>query len=86
MDCTLHSIMAEVLLCIEVAMELVVGYQPGDTYYRCCFVLSSEMYFAEEVVVDDVAVMRALAPRACIPIDRDVLLLTTALPKFLFPV
>jgi hypothetical protein len=54
MDRTLHSFLAEVMLCIKVAMELVVGYQLGDTYCRCCFVLSGEMYFAEEVVVADV--------------------------------
>jgi hypothetical protein len=60
MDQTLHSILAEVLLCIEVATELVVGYRPGDTYCQCCFPLSGEMYFAEEVVVADVVVTRAL--------------------------
>jgi hypothetical protein len=42
------------------------------------------MYFAEEVVVADVAVTRALAPRARVPADKCVLLLTTALPELLF--
>jgi hypothetical protein len=73
-----------VLLCIEAATKLVVGYQPEDTYCRCCFVLSSEMYSAQEVDVADVAVTRAPAPRAHIPIDGGVLLLVVALPEFLF--
>jgi hypothetical protein len=72
------------MLCIKVAMELVVGYQLGDNYCRCCFVLSGEMYFAEEVVVADVAVTRAIAPRAHVPADGGVLLLTAALPELLF--
>jgi hypothetical protein len=74
----------EVLLCIEAATEVVVGYQPGDTYCRCCFVLSCEMYSAEEVVVADVAVTRALVPRAHIPADGGVLLLAAAFPELLF--
>jgi hypothetical protein len=32
MDQILHSILVEMLLYIEAAMELVVGYQSGDTY------------------------------------------------------
>jgi hypothetical protein len=74
----------EVLLCIEAAIELVVGYQLGDTYCRCYFVLSGEMYFAEEVVVANVAIMRALAPRARVPADGCVLLLAVALSELLF--
>jgi hypothetical protein len=84
MDRTLHSILAEVLLYIEAITELVAGYQPRDTYCRCCFVLSGEMYFAEEVVVADVAVMRALALKAHVPTDEGVLLLATAPPELLF--
>jgi hypothetical protein len=76
--------MVEVLFCIGAATELVIGYQPGDTYCRCCFVLSSEMYSTKEVVVADVAVTRALALRAHIPADRGVLLLITALSELLF--
>jgi hypothetical protein len=72
------------MLYIEAAIELVAGYQPRDTYCRYCFVLSSEMYSAEEVVVADVAVMRALALRARIPADEGVQLLATALPESLF--
>jgi hypothetical protein len=74
----------EVLLYIEVATALVASYQPGDTYCQCCFVLSGEMYSAQEVVVADVAVTRALALRAHILADGGVLLLATALPKSLF--
>jgi hypothetical protein len=44
------------------------------------------MYFAEEVAVADVAIMRALAPRAHVPADRGVFLLAAALPELLFPV
>jgi hypothetical protein len=72
------------LLCIEAATEIVVGCQPGDTYCRCCFVLSGEMYVADEVVVADVAVARAPAPRAHILADRGVLLLIAALSELLF--
>jgi hypothetical protein len=42
------------------------------------------MYFAEEVVVVDVAVMWDLAPRAHVPTDGGVLLLVAALPELLF--
>jgi hypothetical protein len=42
------------------------------------------MCFAEEVAVADVAVMRALASRACVPTDGGILLLTAALPEWLF--
>jgi hypothetical protein len=76
--------LVEVLLCIEVAMELIIGYQSGDTYCQCCFVLPSEMYATEEVAVADVAVTRAPALRACIPADKGVLLLAAALPELLF--
>jgi hypothetical protein len=71
-----------VLLFIEVGTEL--GYQPEDTYCRCYFVFTGEMYFADEVVVADVAVERALALRAHVPADGGVLLLTAALPELLF--
>jgi hypothetical protein len=76
--------LAEVLLCIEAATVLVAGYQLGDTYCICCFALSGEMYSDEEVVVVDVDVMRALAPRAHIPTDGGVLLLAAALLESLF--
>jgi hypothetical protein len=39
------------------------------------------MYSAEEIVVADVVVTRALAPRAHIPTEGVVLLLTVALPN-----
>jgi hypothetical protein len=81
MDRTLRSISVNVLLCIEVAMELVVGYQPEGTYYRCCFVLSGEMYSVGEVAI---AIMKALAPKAHVPADEGVLLLIVALPELLF--
>jgi hypothetical protein len=84
MDQTLHSILAEVLLYIEASMELVAGYQPRDTYCRCCFILCGEMYSTEEVVVADAAVTRALAPRACILTDGGGLLLSAALSGLLF--
>jgi hypothetical protein len=86
MNPTLHSILAEVLLCIEVATELVVGCQLEETYCRCYFVLTGELYFAEEVAMADVAVARALALRARVPANVGVLLLTAALPELLFPV
>jgi hypothetical protein len=42
------------------------------------------MYSSEEVVVADVVVTMAPAPRARIPADGGVLLLVTALPELLF--
>jgi hypothetical protein len=80
-DQTLHSILAEVLLCIEVAMEQVAGHQSGDTYSRCCLVLCGEIYSVEGVAVAD-----AIVTRAHIPADEGVLLLTATLPELLFPV
>jgi hypothetical protein len=73
-----------VLLGIEAATELVVGHQPWDTYYRCCFVLCGEMYSAKEVAMAHASVMRAFSLRAHISTDGGVLLLTVALPKLLF--
>jgi hypothetical protein len=54
------------------------------TYCRCCFVLTGETYFAEEVVVGDVAIAKALTLRAHIPASEGVLLLIAALPELLF--
>jgi hypothetical protein len=71
---------------IEAAMELVARHQPGDTYCRCCSILCGDMYSIEEVVVADAVVTRALVPRAPIPTDGGVLLLTAALPELLFNV
>jgi hypothetical protein len=73
-----------VLLCIEAVTELVVGCQPEDTYCRCYFVLTGEMYFAGEVVAADVAVVKVLALRAHILAGEGVLLLIAALPELLF--
>jgi hypothetical protein len=86
MSWILHSILAEVLLYIRVAMRLAAGCQPGDTCGRWCFVLADEMCFAEEVVVTDAAVADALALRAHVPIDEDVLLRVVVLSELLFPV
>jgi hypothetical protein len=74
-----------VLLYIEAAIELVAGHLPGDTYCRCCLVLCGEMYSVEEIAVANAIVTRALVPRAHIPADGGVLLLTAALPELLFP-
>jgi hypothetical protein len=73
-----------VLLCIEAAMELAVSCQPGDTYCRCCFVLTGEMDLAEEVASVDFVVVKALALRADVPIGKGALLPVTALSKLLF--
>jgi hypothetical protein len=86
MDQILRSILVEVLLCIGVAMRPVAGCRPGDTYCRCCFFLAGEMYFAEEVAMAGVAVAEALALRAHVPVDKDVLLRITALSELLCPV
>jgi hypothetical protein len=67
-------------------MRLAVGCRPGDTYYRCCFVLAGEMCFAEEVVVADATVAEALAPRAHVPVDEDILLHVAVLSELFFPV
>jgi hypothetical protein len=75
-----------VLPCIEVTTRLAVACQPGDTYYRCCFVLAGEMCFAKEVVVARVATAEALALRAHVLVDEDVLLLVAILSELLFPV
>jgi hypothetical protein len=85
MDQILHGILVEVLLYIVVATRLVVGCRPGDTYYRCCFVLTGEMCFAE-VAMASAAVAGVLAPRAHVPVDEDVLLHVAVLSEVLFPV
>jgi hypothetical protein len=46
--------------------------------------MSGEMYFAEEVVVADVVVTSAIVPRAHVPANGGVLLLTATLPELLF--
>jgi hypothetical protein len=63
-----------VLLCFGVATRPAIGCRPWDTYYRCCFVLTGEMCFAKEVDVAGAAVEEALALRAHVPVDEDVLL------------
>jgi hypothetical protein len=80
---TRHSILAEVLLCIGSAMVLVVGCQPKDTCYRCCFDLTDRICFVE-VVVASAAAMEAPAMRAHVPTDKSVLSLAAALPELLF--
>jgi hypothetical protein len=84
MDWILRSIMVEVLLCIGVATRLAAGCRPGDTYYRCCFVLAGEMSFAMEVVVPGAIAVEALAPRAHVLVDKDALLRIVALSELLF--
>jgi hypothetical protein len=44
------------------------------------------MFFAEEVAVAGAAVSKALALRAHVPIDEDVLLRIAVLSELLFPV
>jgi hypothetical protein len=85
-DWTPRSIFAKALLCIEAATELAAGCQLVDTYFQCCFVLTGGMCFAERVAAADAAAAKALAVRAHVPIDKDVLLLTAVLPELLFPV
>jgi hypothetical protein len=82
----LRNILVEVLLYIGVAIRLAAGYRPGDTYCRCCFVLAGEMCFAEEVDVAGAAVAEALALRAHVPIDEDVLLCIVVLSELLFTI
>jgi hypothetical protein len=67
-------------------MRLAAGCRPGNTYCRCCFVFAGEMWFAEEVAVVGAAVVEALALRANVPIDKDVLLRVVVLSELLFPV
>jgi hypothetical protein len=76
----------EVLLCIRVATGLAAGCRPWDIYCRCCFILASEMCFAEDVVVAGGAVVEALALRAHVPVDIDVLLHVAVLSELLFHV
>jgi hypothetical protein len=63
---TLHSTLAEVLLCIGLAMALAASCQLEDTWCRCCFIMCGDMRFAEAVVVDT-ATVEALALRAHVP-------------------
>jgi hypothetical protein len=74
---TLHSTLAEVLLCIALAMALVASCQLEETSCRCCFVLRGEMRFAEPVMADTAAVM---APTlwARVPDNEGALLLIVA--------
>jgi hypothetical protein len=74
----------EVLLCIEAATELDVGCQVGDTYCRCFFVLTGEVYFAEEFAMADAIAVKALALRTHVPGGEGVLLLIVVLPELLF--
>jgi hypothetical protein len=76
----------EVLLYIGMAMRLAAGCQSGDTYCRCCFVLAGEMCFAEEVAMTGAAIAEALALRARVPVDEDILLPIAVLSELLFPV
>jgi hypothetical protein len=85
MDRILCSILVEVLLCIRVATRLAAGYRPRDTYCRCCFILTGKMCFAEEVVVASAAIAEALALRAHVLVDEDVLLCIAVLFGLLFP-
>jgi hypothetical protein len=68
-----------VSLCIEEAMGLAIGCQPGGTYYRCYFVSSVEAHFVGEAVVADTIEVEALAMRAHVPVGGGVLLLAAAL-------
>jgi hypothetical protein len=77
----LRSILAEVLLYIGGAMRLTASCQSWDTYCRCCFVLASEMCFAEGVVVAGAAVVEDH-----VPVDEDVLLCVAVLSELLFPI
>jgi hypothetical protein len=76
--------LAEVLLYIEMATELAIGCQLEDIHCRCCFVLTGEIYFVEEVVVADIDVVKVLALRVHVPVGECVLLLIVALPALLF--
>jgi hypothetical protein len=67
-------------------MRLAIGCQPMDTYCRCCFVLASEMCFAEEVAVASATVAEAVALRAHVPVNEDVLLRVVVLFELHFPV
>jgi hypothetical protein len=69
MDWIVHSILAEVLLCIRVATRLAIGCRPKDTYCQCCFVLTDKMCFAGEVAMAGATVVVVLALRAHAPVD-----------------
>jgi hypothetical protein len=75
--------LVEVPLCIEAAMGLFVGCQPGGTYYWCCYVSTADVYFVEDVVVVGIAAVEALALRARVPVGEGVLLLDAALLELL---
>jgi hypothetical protein len=85
-DRILHSILEEVVPCIGIATRLAVGCRPGDSYYRCCFLLADKMCFVDEVIVAGAAVAEALVVRAHVPIDKDILLHGAVLSVLLFPV
>jgi hypothetical protein len=80
---TLHSTLAEVLLCIGMAMALAASCQLEDTWCRCCFVLGGEMCFAKAIVADTTTV-EALALWADVPNDEGALLLIAAPLELLF--
>jgi hypothetical protein len=83
-DWILHNTLVEVLLCIEAATGLAVDCRSGDTYYRCCFVTTTHVYFVEEVVVVGIAAAEALALRARVPVGEGVLLRAATLLELLF--
>jgi hypothetical protein len=76
---TLHSILAEVLLCIGVAMELTISCRPWGTYYQRCPVAASTTVATlsgAEAAVVDVGVAGALALRVHTLVGEGFLLLT----------
>jgi hypothetical protein len=52
---TLHGVLEEVLLYIGSAMALLVGCQPEDTCYQCCFALTGRMCFVGVVAASAAA-------------------------------
>jgi hypothetical protein len=83
MSQTLHSILAQVLLCIGSSTTLVVGCQPEDTCCQCCFVSTGRMCFVEVVAANATAV-EAPTLRVHFHANEGVLFLTATPPELLF--
>jgi hypothetical protein len=66
-------------------MRLTTGCRPGNTHCRCCFVLVGKVCFAKEFAVVGAIVAEALALRAHVPVDEDLLLHAVVLSELLFP-
>jgi hypothetical protein len=83
-DLILHSILAEVLLCIRLAMALIADYQLEDTCCQCCFASIDSVCSAGDIIAVGVVVAEVLALEVHPHANEGALLLVVALSELLF--